>query len=181
MFLSAFLCLDLKRELRGSVVELPTKERLLLFVATQATTDQVTRCVGRVFFLNCSAQFFHRVYIFLLLSLLERTALRALYTATQGPAWQEQRGWETNDPDLSTWHGVVCGEGGHVTALKLKSNNLHGEEGNGALINLCAILDGQRFSICFLIGERGQELLSMKAGYSNNQREVCFVRGLSGS
>ena len=57
----------------------------------------------------------------------ERKALRALYTATQGPGWFEQGGWETNDADLSAWYGVVCGEGGHVTSLRLPSNNLHGE------------------------------------------------------
>ena len=36
----------------------------------------------------------------------ERKALRALYTATQGPGWFEQGGWETNDADLSAWYGV---------------------------------------------------------------------------
>ncbi|CAM9180735.1 unnamed protein product [Ectocarpus sp. 13 AM-2016] len=54
----------------------------------------------------------------------ERKALRALYTATQGPGWYEQTGWETNDPNLSKWYGVVCGEGGRVTSLHLRSNNL---------------------------------------------------------
>ncbi|CAM9110628.1 unnamed protein product [Pylaiella littoralis] len=54
----------------------------------------------------------------------ERNALRALYTATQGPGWIKQAGWETNAPDLSSWYGVVCGEGGHVIGLQLPSNNL---------------------------------------------------------
>lgn len=46
---------------------------------------------------------------------------------TQGPGWKHQDGWETNDPDMSRWHGVVCGEGGYVTALRLPANNLQGE------------------------------------------------------
>lgn len=58
----------------------------------------------------------------------ERKVLRMLYAATQGPGWVEQAGWETNDPDLSTWHGIVCDEGGHVTMLQLPSNNLRGEK-----------------------------------------------------
>ena len=57
----------------------------------------------------------------------ERKALRALYTAAQGPGWFEQGGWETNDTDLSAWFGVVCGEEGHVTSVHLPSNNLQGE------------------------------------------------------
>lgn len=57
----------------------------------------------------------------------ERRTLRSLYMMTQGPDWKEQSGWETDDPDISCWYGVTCGEGGHVISLELVSNNLQGE------------------------------------------------------
>ena len=56
----------------------------------------------------------------------ERDALVALYHATNGPSWHENRGWCTDAP-LSEWYGVKVKEG-HVVELELFENNLQGED-----------------------------------------------------
>ena len=57
----------------------------------------------------------------------ERDALVALYRATNGPSWEENRGWCTDAP-LSQWHGVEVNiKNGRVVKLKLNWNNLQGE------------------------------------------------------
>jgi len=56
----------------------------------------------------------------------ERTALIALYNATNGPGWSSDSGWDTAIMDTEcTWHGVTCAAG-HVTVLRLPYNRLSG-------------------------------------------------------
>lgn len=55
-------------------------------------------------------------------------ALNALYWATRGPDWTEQRGWNTTT-DPCTWGGVSCADGnGHavVERIELHDNGLAG-------------------------------------------------------
>ena len=57
----------------------------------------------------------------------DRAALVALYDATNGPNWGENKNWKTDQP-LSTWHGVITNRRtGRVGSLSLIRNNLTGE------------------------------------------------------
>ena len=55
---------------------------------------------------------------------LERNALIAIYNATNGDSWTNNKNWCT-DADISTWYGVRVVDG-HVTDLDLYNNNLSG-------------------------------------------------------
>lgn len=55
----------------------------------------------------------------------ERTALAALYEATDGPNWTLSGNWTSNEP-LSTWYGVVTDTNGSVTELHLTGNGMTG-------------------------------------------------------
>ena len=57
--------------------------------------------------------------------LTEREILEALYHATGGPDWHEQRNWLTDAP-IRDWHGVRTNNDGRVYALSLFDNNLTG-------------------------------------------------------
>lgn len=66
----------------------------------------------------------------------EYEALLALYNATQGKEWHNQKGWaeateaQATDgqeelPSPCAWYGVTCSKG-HITGLALKENHLSG-------------------------------------------------------
>ena len=56
----------------------------------------------------------------------EKTALIALYNATNGASWTNKTSWNSEQP-VSAWHGVTTDANGSVTALDLRSNRLSGE------------------------------------------------------
>ncbi len=56
----------------------------------------------------------------------DRTALTALYEATDGPNWTQKEGWLTDAP-LEDWYGVDADASGRVVALALRRNGLAGE------------------------------------------------------
>ena len=55
----------------------------------------------------------------------ERTALVALYNATNGAHWHRQRNW-TGAGSIRNWQGVTTNAAGFVTELSLPENNLSG-------------------------------------------------------
>lgn len=55
----------------------------------------------------------------------DRAVLIALYNATGGPGWEEDRNWN-GVSSMGTWHGVETNSAGFVTELVLPSNNLAG-------------------------------------------------------
>lgn len=55
----------------------------------------------------------------------DREALGALYNATGGPNWTQNKNWNM-DADLSEWHGIETNDQGRVVDLSLESNNLQG-------------------------------------------------------
>lgn len=55
----------------------------------------------------------------------ERTALMAIYESAGGAGWTNDENWCSDRP-LSEWYGVETDEEGHVTAIRLKDNNLSG-------------------------------------------------------
>lgn len=55
----------------------------------------------------------------------DREALVALYNATGGASWNNNRNWNT-DADLSKWHGVQADGDGRVVSLRLCNNNMQG-------------------------------------------------------
>jgi len=58
----------------------------------------------------------------------QRTALRDLYTATNGPAWRESLGWMDAEGTECRWHGVTCSaDGATLIRLDLSGNGLLGE------------------------------------------------------
>ena len=57
---------------------------------------------------------------------VERSALAALYIATDGPNWNDNTNWLSDAP-LRNWHGVTIGADGRVTYLMLTYNQLLGE------------------------------------------------------
>ena len=55
----------------------------------------------------------------------DRGVLVALYSATGGPGWEENRNWN-GVSSIGTWHGVETNSDGFVTELSLPENNLTG-------------------------------------------------------
>ena len=74
--------------------------------------------------------------------------LVALYNATDGEHWVDNRNWLTDAP-LGAWYGVYTNSKGQVTGLKLAKNGLAGELPSelGGLSNLIAlVLNDNRLS-----------------------------------
>ena len=67
----------------------------------------------------------------------DRSALTALYNATDGDNWFNNTNWLTDAP-LDEWHGVSTNNEGHVVSLNLGNNSLSGTvpPDIGILINL---------------------------------------------
>ena len=55
----------------------------------------------------------------------DRAALIALYDATGGANWTNRTNWLSDEP-LEHWYGVTTDDGGRVTQLLLRENNLNG-------------------------------------------------------
>lgn len=55
---------------------------------------------------------------------LECEALKSLYSATNGSGWSQNTYWGRST-NIGSWYGVTV-EGGHVTKLDLRNNNLNG-------------------------------------------------------
>ena len=74
----------------------------------------------------------------------DRAALVALYEATDGPNWEDNRYWLTDAP-LEAWHGVSADRWGRVTELSLSSNGLRGSLPReiGSLSRLTRLVLGQ--------------------------------------
>ena len=56
----------------------------------------------------------------------DRTALSALYNATDGANWHDKDNWQSEAP-MGEWYGVTTDSDGRVTHLVLSSNQLTGE------------------------------------------------------
>lgn len=56
----------------------------------------------------------------------ERTALMALYNATDGEHWTHNKNWGSDKP-VSEWYGIYTDENGHVTDINLFNNRLNGQ------------------------------------------------------
>ena len=56
----------------------------------------------------------------------DRAVLEALYHATDGPNWTNNRNWLSDAP-IGAWHGVTTDRSGRVTVLWLTGNQLRGE------------------------------------------------------
>ena len=55
----------------------------------------------------------------------DRSALEALYDATDGANWRSNDNWKTDEP-LGQWFGVTTDSAGRVTDLRLDTNELSG-------------------------------------------------------
>ena len=56
----------------------------------------------------------------------DRSALVALYNATDGPNWEYQENWLSDEP-IESWNGVIVDDTARVTRLLLSNNRLAGE------------------------------------------------------
>ena len=56
----------------------------------------------------------------------DRSALVALYNATNGAGWLDNDNWLTGTP-LEEWHGVTVDADDRVSRLELEGNLLHGQ------------------------------------------------------
>ena len=67
----------------------------------------------------------------------DRSALEALYAATDGANWTDGTNWLTDAP-LGEWYGVTTDDAGRVTGLDLRENGLRGPipDALGSLANL---------------------------------------------
>ena len=67
----------------------------------------------------------------------DRSALEALYAATDGANWTDGTNWLTDAP-LGEWYGVTTDDAGRVTGLDLRENGLTGPipDALGSLANL---------------------------------------------
>lgn len=54
-------------------------------------------------------------------------ALKALYTATNGPYWANRTRWMSGDPCADQWLGLYCDQDGYVLDIVLVYNNLSGQ------------------------------------------------------
>ncbi|CAM9515764.1 unnamed protein product, partial [Ectocarpus sp. 13 AM-2016] len=55
----------------------------------------------------------------------DRSALLALFIATNGPSWKTSTAWGTSAP-VGEWHGVTVDDDGRVSKLELGDNGLSG-------------------------------------------------------
>lgn len=67
----------------------------------------------------------HRLALISAMTSTDRDALVALFSATGGANWTNNKNWNTA-ADLSAWHGVTVNSQGHVQKLRLRKNNLVG-------------------------------------------------------
>lgn len=56
----------------------------------------------------------------------DRRALLALFNATAGAGWRNNKGWVENSDDIQTWFGVSVNDSGRVNAVLLPRNDLNG-------------------------------------------------------
>ena len=56
---------------------------------------------------------------------MNRDVLVALYDATEGPKWDNNANWLSDEP-LGDWHGVATDDSGRVVGLHLGGNGLRG-------------------------------------------------------
>ena len=80
----------------------------------------------------------------------DREALIALFNATGGEGWRNNKNWLSDAP-LGEWHGVVTNEKGRVVRLDLSENELGGEIPSelGDLANLRSLdIYGNELSGC---------------------------------
>ena len=56
----------------------------------------------------------------------DRRALIALFNATSGAGWRNNKGWMEKSDDIQTWFGVMVNDSGRVNAVLLRSNELNG-------------------------------------------------------
>ncbi len=69
----------------------------------------------------------------------ERTALVALYNATDGANWTNNGNWLTDEP-VAAWYGVTTDGAGRVTRLSLRDNGLSGSIPDlSGLVNLTSL------------------------------------------
>ena len=91
---------------------------------------------------------------------LESNVLAALYSATNGPAWEDNTNWLSDRPS-GTWHGVTTNAEGHVTGIDLASNNLNGYV-PGALAGLSKLKSLDLGENGFLVGPLPRELMNLE-------------------
>ena len=76
----------------------------------------------------------------------ERAALVALYQATDGPGWNRQANWLSDEP-LGRWHGVTVDDSLRVVQLRLSGNNMRGpipaELGGLSALEVLAVRDNR--------------------------------------
>lgn len=54
-------------------------------------------------------------------------AVKALYSATNGPKWNNNTGWLKGDPCQNSWFGLYCSEDGRILEINLVDNQLDGQ------------------------------------------------------
>ncbi len=87
--------------------------------------NQLTGAVPQALLDKTFTEFFYNNNPFDLTNPLERAALLALYTSTNGAAWTNKTGWGDAAGTECTWFGVSCSDG-HVVRLVLGGNQLAG-------------------------------------------------------
>lgn len=86
----------------------------------------------------------------------QRSALRELYLATNGPAWRESLGWMDAEGTECRWHGVTCSaDGASLVRLDLSGNGLLGEL-PASITALADLAPGEGLDLCWndvLVGD----------------------------
>ena len=127
----------------------------------------------------------------------DEAALTALYEATDGPNWEKNDNWLTDEP-LSDWYGVTTDVSGRVTRVELRDNDLTGplpaELGNLASLTHLDLrrnpLSGQippelgnlsNLTTLYLFGnELSGEIPPELANLTNMERLLLYSNDLSG-
>ncbi len=108
----------------------------------------------------------------------DQHALEALYNATGGAGWTNNTNWLSSTEEITSWHGVTVGDGGRVTALDLRNNNLNGEipDELANLIDLTELkLAGNSISGCIPDGLRSiadNDLADLGRPYCREQKAL---------
>lgn len=90
----------------------------------------------------------------------DKTAMEALYTATNGKYWANSTNWMNGDPCNDAWHGLYC-LSGRVLQINLVNNNMTGSL--PAKLAEADMLQVVRLYNNFLSGPIPQEILEMNS------------------
>ena len=66
----------------------------------------------------------------------ELNALTTFYLDLNGDIWINNNNWNTGDPCINNWYGIICNKRGNIIGINFDENNLHGILSDDVIQNL---------------------------------------------